>query len=108
MLSIRHVNKSLFKYLGGESFLIENQNKILLPYNVKTLDSDFEFVKKVIGLREDLCLSKDDSVAHKTPEWMNKNMSQQGRENLEEWYKEDHIVIRALERIRKNKGLANV
>lgn len=107
MFSIQHVKKSLLEYLGDGGFLLQSKEKILLPYNVKTLDADFEFLKKAIGLHEDVCLSKDVGVAHRSPAWMNKEMSELGKRNLEVWYKEDYSVISSLEKIREEKGLAN-
>ena len=93
MHGIGHVNtpytfwfpdESAFRARLGDVFFIGLQDR---------LDDDFELLKRKLGLSDHLRLSRDETVAHKTPAGFQSQLSETGRANLERWYAFDVAFV---------------
>ena len=89
MQSVRHVNSSYREWLGGTADLDNKLDSILLVGLQEKLRSDFEYLKKQLGLPETLSLPESDVLAHRTPSEFDRGLSPLAERNLLEWYAED-------------------
>jgi len=89
MRGIKHVNKKLTVFLGSVENLRNNESKIKFVYLVETMNSDFEIIKNILGIAADVTLPTDPVVAHKTPDGMSVELSENAKRNLSSWYCED-------------------
>ena len=87
MHNIRHVKRGLDYWLGSTDYLISRRSDVVIG-NTATLQSDFNRLLRLAGL-EPVNLPSDPVVIHKTPESMDRHLSDAARRNLREWYATD-------------------
>jgi hypothetical protein len=103
MLSIRHVGMPLKIPLKSVAFMRSNEAKILFIYTQETLSEDFDTLKKILALPEQLKLPDDEVAGHCTPEGMSKYLSETAQENLRKWYAEDLEIYRYCQELRSKR-----
>ncbi len=89
MRGIIHVNMG-YKCWFWNYEEIENRGQdIILIGLQEDLDADFERLKRIIGLPNELQLTKDPVLAHAMPVGFDTTLSDLALENLKAWYAED-------------------
>ena len=87
MRNIRHVKRPLGYWLGSAEYLMSRRTDVMIG-DIATLQSDFSRLLGVAGL-EPMSLPSDPLASHKTPETMDRHLSEAGRTNLSKWYASD-------------------
>lgn len=95
MDGIMHSSLRLTYTLGSLSAFESHKHRIAWIGHQPTLTADFEVLKTIIGLPADAHLPTDPVRSHATPEGYDTTLSERGRANLAEWYKDDYPVYSA-------------
>ena len=91
MRCIFHVRNSFFDHLQSDDYFNSRLNDILFIGNQIRLDEDLEKLKDILGLPAGLKLPRDDIRAHRNTLDVDKNLSEEGRKNIENWYQKDIV-----------------
>jgi hypothetical protein len=94
MHGIGHVNTPYTFWFPDESAFRARLPDLFFIGLQDRLDEDFELLKRKLGLPGDATLPRDETVAHKTPEGFESQLSELGRANLERWYERDVALVR--------------
>lgn len=86
--NIQHF-KSVFDYLHSKKYVISRQSDIILIGYQETLSNDFNEIKKILNMPNQIQLISDELQAHKTPKHYSKKMSSLAISNIENYYKFD-------------------
>jgi hypothetical protein len=105
MRNIRHVKQHLDYWLGSTEYLISRQLDIMIG-NTATLQSDFARLLALAGL-EAIDLPSDPFASHKTPETMERHLSDAARLNLSKWYAADIALYDSATWLRRD-GISSV
>ena len=92
MNCIRHVNTSYWDWLLNQEYLERRFSDILFVGFQETLTSDFEQLKKIIGLNEEIQLPQDPVSAYRAPKNTEK-LDGLAIENIKKWYSSDYECI---------------
>ena len=93
MKSIGHVRDFFRNWFESEEYLVSRKSDLLLIGFQKSLDDDFERLKKVLNLPEHLTLPKDDIQSHRNPKDVDKKLDEAAILNLRKWYEEDYRLF---------------
>jgi hypothetical protein len=89
MESIRFVNATNKEWLGTlDDVRARRQHVVLLGVQC-FLQSDFEFLKRKLGLPDEVALPLDPILSHRTPPGHETQLSALGHANISKWYAED-------------------
>lgn len=102
MVNIWHTRFPLYFWLHSVDYLEKNKERILYIGNQDDLNVDFDRLKKVLNLDQDIILPKDTTNSHKTPPNYSTYMSLRAISNIRNWYKEDHKLLAWCEEYRRN------
>jgi len=89
MTGIRHLRRLFSQSLGDRAYIESRLPDILYIGFQESLSTDFERVKKILDLPEDLTLPGDPVNAHRRLESDDIEMSEVARQNVREWYAND-------------------
>jgi len=92
MIGIRHLRRAYEHYLGSVELLEKEKDRIYFIAQTETFGTDFDLMRKLIGVSPDLELPTDDYGAHRTPDGFEKTVSEIGRRNVQRYYKTDYQI----------------
>jgi hypothetical protein len=93
MKNISHVNESYLERIGDPAYCRARQADIFFVGFQEQLDDDFSALKRKLKLPRDARLPVDDVHAHKSPEGLDRELSEEAVRNLREWYRDDYEFI---------------
>lgn len=93
MRSIKHVRSSFWDWFGDRNYFRSRLGDILFVGFQERLDEDFNRLKSILGLPEDLCLPRDDVRAHKNPRNIDIHLEDTALRNLLTWYARDYQFL---------------
>ncbi|MCP3852506.1 MAG: sulfotransferase family 2 domain-containing protein, partial [Gammaproteobacteria bacterium] len=92
MKSVQHFSRYKKWYVDFDYFKSRVEDILLIGFQ-ESLDSDFERLKSILGIPEEINLPVDDVAAHKNPKNVDKSIDENGIEALKKWYSEDAKFI---------------
>ena len=90
MKNITHVNTSYWYWFDSETYFFSRFSDILFIGFQESLRDDFNMLKKILDLPENLKLSNDDVVAHRNPGHLDTHLDAEAMKNLTNWYQNDY------------------
>ncbi|MCD6143412.1 sulfotransferase family 2 domain-containing protein [Thermococcus sp.] len=99
MKAIGHVKTSYWDWFKDEDYFTSRVNDIVFVGRQEYLSQDFEKLKKILGLPPSLTLPQSDVLAHKTPDYYDKRLSELAVKNLRKWYKKDYEFLKLCEEL---------
>jgi hypothetical protein len=103
MRSIGHLRRPMTNWTGQPAFFRENLDKVLYVARQETLDEDWERLKELLGIPQDVFLPQDDHGAHRTVYPRDTAISERGREAIARWYAEDYELIEIADGLREGR-----
>ena len=94
MHGIGHVNTPYTYWFPSERAFRARLADVFFIGLQDRLDDDFEALKAKLGLSAGVRMPRDETVAHKTPDSFDSQLSETGRANLERWYAFDVAFVR--------------
>ncbi|MEM6726120.1 MAG: hypothetical protein AAF598_18905, partial [Bacteroidota bacterium] len=89
MRSIGHVRSSYWDWFISPDYLSKHSGFILWIGDQFLLDDDFPELLSKLGLPDSIELPRDPVKAHKNPDDLDRQLSDQAIQNLKTWYAED-------------------
>lgn len=89
MRAIQHVRESFYYWFISDDYLASRLDDIILIGFQETLEADFDRLKRLVGLPEDLALPGDEVAAHCSPTTQEAPLSAEAKANLSRWYAMD-------------------
>jgi hypothetical protein len=86
MHGIGHVNTPYTFWFRDEATFRKRLDDVFFIGLQDRLDDDFDLLRRKLGLSDEAHMPRDETVAHKTPEGFDDQLSGRGRVNLERWY----------------------
>lgn len=99
MKCIPHVRASYWDWFGSEEYFESRQADIFFIGFQESLAEDFETLRLRLDLPQNVKLPTDDVLAHRSPQDLDKTLTDEAIENLKKWYREDIKFIALCERI---------
>lgn len=96
MHSIQHVRDPYRTWFGDNDAFQARHDDLLFVGSQEHLQDDFERLKKILGLPDDLQLPDNPKDAHRRPDHMDGTLSNEAKANLAAWYAEDYRFLRTL------------
>ncbi|MEM8598301.1 MAG: sulfotransferase family 2 domain-containing protein [Bacteroidota bacterium] len=93
MRSIQHVRDPYRLWFGDDAAFRSRADDLLFVGSQEHLREDFQRLKAVLGLPEDLQLPSSPKEAHRRPEHLDVTLSDEARANLAAWYAEDYVFL---------------
>lgn len=93
MGAIGHVRASYWRWFEDEAYMRSRLDDILFIAFQERLTEDFEILRAKLSLPPSVGLSTDKVRTHRTPEGLNKNLSELAVSNLRSWYARDYAFI---------------
>ncbi|WP_017658547.1 sulfotransferase family 2 domain-containing protein [Baaleninema simplex] len=95
MTSIEHINTSYLDWFESESYFLSRFHDCLYVAFQESLDRDFECLKQILGLPQDLYITQNSNKAKINPQHGNQSsktyqFSQAATYNLKQWYARDY------------------
>ena len=90
METIEHVNTFYADWFDTKEYFLSRMSDILYIGFQESLEQDFENLKSILGLPQNLELPKDKSKANKTIFKIDTTLSEEARHNLMIWYADDY------------------
>lgn len=102
MAAILHVRNSVWEWFANEDYFLKSRSKILFILRQANLKQDFLLFKQKIGI--DIGDLPDDPIlSHKSPEGLDKHLSESAYSNLKNWYRRDYEFMDMI----KKQGLVD-
>lgn len=102
MRAVRHINQHQSDWIGPEAAVRARLADIVWIGWTETLGSDFEEIKRRLGLPASLCLPQDEVTSHRTPGGMDTTLGAAGRRAIERWYAQDALLLEFLKKVRED------
>jgi hypothetical protein len=99
MRTIEHVRSPFSYWLQDPVYLKQRARDVLFVAFLESLDADFEEMKKLIGLKTDVFLPKDDVKMHKSPAHMDNSIAPDASDNIARWYAQDYVLMETCRRL---------
>jgi len=96
MKEIYHVKSSYWDWFENETYFLTRLNDVIFVGTQKTLNQDFQQLKKTLNLPEYISLPDDDVNTHKNPDSLDKSLDSVARKNLKNWYAQDYRFLELL------------
>lgn len=93
MRSIRHVRTGFTNWVGDGRRLHRRRRRLVLVGRLETIDADFERLKTLLSLPPEVTLPQADKAAHRDPGAAPRNLSDQARANIAQWYRTDYRLL---------------
>lgn len=94
MGDIGHVNTYYSYWFGSERNFRRRLPDVFFIGFQDRLDTDFDLLKRKLGLPGEAQLPRDETLAHRTPDEYPRELSETARANLERWYADDIAFVR--------------
>lgn len=105
MKCVQHFSRYSKWYVDLDYFKSRTDDILFIGFQ-ESLDSDFERLKSILGIPEEINLPTDDTTAHRNPNNVDKSIDENGIEALKKWYLEDTKFIELCKEIMSNKANA--
>jgi hypothetical protein len=99
MSAIGHVRASYWRWFRSEEYFHARLDDIMLIAFQERLSADFDILHGKLALPESVGLSKDKVRSHRTPEGLDKRLSEVGEANLRRWYERDFAFVELCRRV---------
>jgi hypothetical protein len=100
MRSIAHVKSSYWDWFGDESYFTKRFPDILWVCHQDRLKKDFDVLKKMLHIPEEVALPGKHSVAaHANPDGLDRKLEDQAKRNLQGWYAADYHFLKLVNEI---------
>ena len=93
MRNILHLGNPQWTFFFNEDYLVSRQSDLLFIGFQETLNEDFELLKRILNLPEDLMLPADEVAAHKNSPHVDKRLDEEAIRNLRAWYRRDYRLL---------------
>ena len=93
MNSIFHVKNSYWTWFENETYFMSRLNDIFFVGFQETLSEDFSRLLSMLSLPSSVELPTDDVQTHANPSHLDTTISEEGGQNLKNWYKEEYRFI---------------
>lgn len=93
MSVIRHVRDSYWDWFSNWEYLESRTDDLLLIQWFPDLTETFPRLRELLGLPDTVELPSDDLNTHRSPDDLDKRLSDVARANLERWYGRDYAFI---------------
>lgn len=93
MKSIKHVRNHYWDWFTDEDYFNARLQDIFFIGFQETLDENFEILKKKLSLPERITLPRDSIIAHRSPDNIDKRLSDLAVRNLKNWYSQDYEFL---------------
>jgi hypothetical protein len=98
MRGIYHVNSHFWDWFGDEAAFRARLDDVLFAGRQERLAEDFEQLKALLGVPPGVVLPSDDQRSHRSPEAMERRLSDVAIAALTDWYRDDYAFIDLCER----------
>ena len=92
MSAVKHLGHYNFWYGDIDTFKSRVSDILFIGFQ-DSLDSDFERLRRILGLGPEVVLPKDDVGAHRNDPSLDRSLDPKAREALEAWYAEDYAFF---------------
>lgn len=92
MLVIGHLRRGYEFYLGSVELLEQEKDRIFFIGAVEHFEQDFGLMRQFLGVSPELQLPTDERGAHRTPDSFDKNISETGRKNVQNFFRSDYEI----------------
>ncbi len=93
MKHIEHVRDSYWGWFGSEEYFKSRFADVLFIGFQERLKVDFDNLKSIIGLPENVEIPSDDVQSHRNPEHLDKTLEDEAVVNLKHWYQDDFDFV---------------
>ena len=93
MWGICHVSSTYADWLISEEYLRSRAGDVLIAGRMESLNSDFERMKTLLELGDEVSLPNDNVKSHRSPGGEDKTLSDEAAANIREWYVQDYRFI---------------
>lgn len=101
--SIRHVKTSLAKWTISKEFFKSRESKLVMILRQETLSTDFKILLKRMQIKQELKLSSDSRITHKSDTLKdNTDLSKIAIQNITDHYRKDISIYNWLLNLEKN------
>ena len=94
MRGIRHVSSAYADWLVSEEYLRLRVDDVLMAGRMESLNGDFERLKTLLKLGDEVSLPNDKVKSHRSPGGVDKTLSEEAAANIKQWYARDYRFIR--------------
>ncbi len=92
MRVIGHFN-GYFHWMISKEYFLSRLDDVLMCCFTESLEEDFEKLRPLLGLPEDVCLPTDEYFAHRMPRGCDTNLSEEAQNVLREYYRGDFEFV---------------
>ncbi len=92
MSAVKHLGHYNFWYGDIDTFKSRVSDILYIGFQ-DSLDTDFENLRRILGLGQEIQLPKDDIGAHRNDPGLDRSLDPEAREALESWYAEDYAFF---------------
>jgi hypothetical protein len=103
MRSIRHL-RGIRRALGTPRELMSRRKQIAYIGRQETLDADWQRIRALLELPEEVSLPADPKKAHRRDRSDEPTLDEAAQAALRKWYKRDYELVRVCERLRAANG----
>jgi len=93
LASLDRMTQPLSDWLGTPEYFLSRRDDVLFVGRQETLSTDFENLKRLLGLPEDLSLPSGQVEAHRAS-GVDRHLSERGREALAAWFAADYDFLK--------------
>jgi hypothetical protein len=104
MKGIQHLKDPYRKWFGTKEYFLSRIDDLYFIGFQESLSRDFDFLKSKLTIPGSAELPSDEVNAHKSPQSVDKNLSDKARENLKAWYREDYDFIEVCNQLRRERN----
>lgn len=90
LTNIYHVRSSYYDWFSDNEYFLSRLSDIRFVGFQESLNSDFERLKKILGLPEEAALPIGDVDAHRNPATVDRNLAPEASEALKDWYQKEY------------------
>lgn len=100
MQAIRHLRRPLSEWLGDPDLFRTKLSQVAYIARQETLDDDWERIKILLSLPSDARLPSDPVQAHRSPEDLDRTLTEPMVEVLKDWFADDYKVVAICDELR--------
>jgi len=104
MSEIRQLRREMRIWLESPALLKQRSGSIVYIARQETLAQDWEQIKEVLALPDDLELPSDPKAAHRSGGSEDRSLDQTATRALMRWYAKDYRLLAFCERLRRERG----
>ena len=96
MCGIAQIRNFYWFWFRNEQYFLTRISDVFYTYQQEFLNNDFEALKEVLGLPEDVALSTDEKIKHANPTGIDRRLDEMAINNLQTWFSMDYEFIALL------------